>query len=291
MNAPLIIGLAALAVAAAGQPATAIPASPAEPSVADAATQDQAIADRMMAEIKPIRTARIVLWAQPDALPAEEARQFAEELEKGLVAIERLTGEQVDKAHYGDSAVHVFVSGRVTVSHVYAGYAHAGFNRPYLYLNPRRVRNRAAPYLHELTHIVLWRFGSHSLREGFASFAEGRLAAEGVGYNSGVFGPGPRAEVDAAAASALRSESGAKVLPWIGRSGGTDPSITGADAPNTRAAFYLLTRSFVQHLLDSVDVATFIRLYRADDTEAAYRELTGRPLEDWRASWVRSLNP
>lgn len=255
----------------------------------DSAAADSAIAARMMAEVQPVRTARVVLWAQPDALSAEQARAFAAELDAGVAAIERLTGERVDRAHYGDSVVHVFVSGRVTVSHVYGGYAHAGYTRPYLYLNPQRVGRRAAPYLHELTHIVLWRFGSHSLREGFASYVEGRLAEEGVGYNSRVFGPGPRAEVDSAAAAALAGGVGAAVLPWIGRSGATDPSITSAEAPDTRAAFYLLTRSFVQHLLDEIDIPAFIRLYRADDTEAAYRELTGRSLEEWRASWTQSL--
>lgn len=255
----------------------------------DSAAADAAIAERMMADAQPVRTSRVVLWAQPDTLAPDEAQAFAEELSKGLAAIERLTGEQVDKAHYGDSTVHVFVSGRVTVSHVYGGYGHPNYQRPYLYLSPRRVRSRAAPYLHELTHIVLWRFGSHSLREGFASYVEGRLAEEGVGYNSGVFGPGPRAEVDAAAATLLAGDMGATILPWIGRSGGTDPSITGAENPETRAAFYLLARSFVQHLLDEMEMSIFIRLYRAEDTEAAYRDLTGRSLDEWRASWKRSL--
>jgi hypothetical protein len=255
----------------------------------DSAPADSAIAARLMEEVQPHRTPRVVLWAQPDALSAEEAEAFARELDAGVAAIERLTGERIDRAHYGDSAVHVFVSGRVTVSHVYGGYAHPHYARPYLYLNPQRVRRRAAPYLHELTHIVLWRFGSHSLREGFASYVEGRLADEGVGYNSGVFGPGPRAEVDSAAAEVLSNGVGAAVLPWIGRSGATDPSITSAEAPETRSAFYLLTRSFVHHLLDEIDIPTFIRLYRAEDTDAAYRDLTGRSLEEWRASWARAL--
>jgi hypothetical protein len=274
-----VVQVMMIAAAAAARPAAA----------QDSAVGDSAVAARMMAEVQPVRTSRVVLWAQPDALSADGAQAFARELDAGVAAIERLTGERVDAAHYGDSVVHVFVSGRVTVSHVYGGYAHARYTRPYLYLNPQRVRRRAAPYLHELTHIVLWRFGSHSLREGFASYVEGRLSEEGVGYNSGVFGPGPRAEVDSAAAALLAGEVGAAVLPWIGRAGGTDPSITDAEAPETRAAFYLLTRSFVQHLLDEIDIPTFIRLYRADDTDAAYRELTGRSLNEWRAAWTRAL--
>lgn len=286
-----MIYLLMASAAAIGAQADSVPPAPGSAQAAsqDAAAVDQAIADRMMADVTPVRLERIVLWAQPDALPADEARAFAQELEKGLIAIERLTGERVESAHYGDSSVQVFVSKRVTVSHVYGGYAHAKFNRPYLYLNPQRVRNRTAPYLHELTHIVLWQFGSHSLREGFASYVEGRLAAEGVGYNSGVFGPGPRAEVDSAAAKVLAGDSGATILPWIGRSGGTDPRITSAESAETRSGFYLLTRSFVQHLLDKVDMKTFIQIYRAEDTEAAYQSLTGRKLEDWRESWRRSL--
>ena len=119
----------------------------------------------MMAELQPVKTRRVTLWAQPDALPAEAAQAFAREFEQGLLAIEALTGERVDAAHYGGSTVHVFVSSRVTISHVYGGYAHPRFDKAYLYLSPQRVKNRTAPYLHELTHIVLWHFGSHSLRE------------------------------------------------------------------------------------------------------------------------------
>lgn len=270
---------AVMAVAALGHSAAA----------QDSATADAAIAERLMAETQPVRTERVVLWMDPAALPPAEAQAFAAELNDGLKAIEKLTGQTVDRDHYGESQVHVFVSGRVTVSHVYGGYSHARYTKPYLYLSPQRVLRRAAPYLHELTHIVLWQFGSHSLREGFASYVEGRLAGEGIGYNSGVFGPGPREEVDRAAASLLGGKTGATVLPWIGRSGGTDASITGSDAPETRAAFYLLTRSFVQHLLDEIDLAAFIRLYRAEETESAYRELTGRSLDEWRSSWKASL--
>ncbi len=262
---------------------------PVTSGVRDPAAADAAIAGRMMAELQPFTTSRVTLWAEPDPLSAEAAQAFAAELEKGLLAIEALTGEQVDADHYGGSTVHVFVSPRVTISHVYGGYAHASFDKAYLYLSPQRVKSRTAPYLHELTHIVLWRFGSHSLREGFASYVEGRLAGEGVGYNSGVFGPESRGDVDASAAAALKTSVGQSVLPWIGPSGATDPAITSAGNEETRAAFYLLARSFVQHLLDSIDVAIFIRLYRAEDTEAAYQQLTGRSLDDWRASWQREL--
>ena len=288
---PTLAAVALMALAGL-QPATqSPPGSAAVPNerARDPAAADAAIAERMMAELQPVKTPRVTLWAQPDALPADAAKAFAGELEQGLLAIEALTGQQVDAAHYGGSTVHVFVSSRVTISHVYGGYAHPRFDKAYLYLSPQRVKNRAAPYLHEMTHIVLWNFGSHSLREGFASYVEGRLAGEGVGYNSGVFGPASRAEVDAAAAAALATAVGSTVVPWIGRSGATDPAITSAGSEDSRAAFYLLARSFVQHLLDSIDLATFIRLYRAEDTEAAYQELTSRSLDEWRASWQRAL--
>lgn len=289
-NPKLIAALfAALMLTGPARASTAVLHQTAPAAPRDGAAQDAAIAEAMMASVQPVRTERVVLWTQPDAMSADEARAFAADLDRAVAAIERLTGERLDRGHYGDSAVHVFVSGRVTVSHVYGGYAHQEHNKPYLYLSPQRVRRNAAPYLHELTHIILWRFGSHSLREGFASYVEGRLAEEGVGYNSGVFGPGPRAEVDQAAADLLATGTGAAMLPWIGRSGGTDASITSPQAAETRAAFYLLARSFVQHLLDRIDLPAFIRLYRAQDTEAAYRELTGGSLEEWRASWQQSL--
>ena len=263
--------------------------TPVRQSARDQAAVDAAISDRMIAELQPIRRQRVILWAAPETMPADSAQAFAAELEAGLLAIEGLTGVKVDSTHSGSSTVHVFVSPRVTVSHVYGGYAHPRYAKAYMFLSPERVKRRTAPYLHELTHIVLWEFGSHSLREGFASYVEGRLASEGVGYNSGVFGPATRAETDAAAAAVLASDLGATVVPWIGRSGATDPAVTAAGNEESRAAFYLLARSFVQYLLDRIDLATFVRLYRADDAESAYRELPARSLEDWSTSWQSAL--
>lgn len=260
------------------------------PSFAQSPTAaDDAIESRLTAETTPVMASRVTLWAPADALPQEEARAFAAELDKAVPAIERLTGASFDAAHYGGSKIHVFVSGRVTVSHVYGGYSHAQYKRPNLYLNPRRVAGRSAPYLHELTHIILWDFGSHSLREGFASYVEAKLAQDGIGYNSGVFGPLDRAAVDKASAAAMRTPTGRALLQWIGKSGMTDPAITSADNAESRETFYLLTRSFVQHLLDTVEMKSFVELYRAKDTEANYRALTGRTLEEWRTSWQRSL--
>lgn len=281
-----VVAVMAIAASIGLRPAVALEA---KPMVQSAASDDAALADRLMAAVRPVRAGNIMLWTAPEALTPDETRAFAVELNTALAAIEEMVGEPVDAAHFGDATVHVFVSPDVRVSHVYGGYAHPRYNRPYLYLNPQRVRNRAAPYLHELTHIVLWQFGSHSLREGFASYVEGRLAEEGIGYNSGVFGPGSREEVDQAAATVLSGDLKSRILPWIGRSGGTDRSITSTEEPETRAAFYVLTRSFVHHLLDGMDVPTFIRLYRAEDTELAYREITGRSLEQWRDSWMASL--
>lgn len=262
----------------------------ASPTTAQGPTAaDDAIAERMMGGAAPVKGDRVTLWTDPRSFEPEQALTFAAELDKAVPAIEHLTGGRFDSAHYGEPTIHVFVSGRVTISHVYGGYSHASYKRPYLYLHPQRVTRREAPYLHELTHIVLWDFGSHSLREGFASYVEATLAKQGIGYNSGLFGPLERSQVDAAAAAALRGPTGQAALAWIGNAGNTDPKITSAEAPETRQAFYLLARSFVHHLLDTLPMDKFVELYRARDTEEAYRRLTGKSLEDWRRSWLRSL--
>jgi hypothetical protein len=231
-----------------------------------------------------------VLWVDRDALTPEEARAFAAQVSDGVAAVERLTGRALDRARYGDDRVHVFVSRAVTVSHVYGSYEHQRYPKPYLYLNAMKVRRREAPYLHETTHLVAWRFGSHSLREGVASYVEALAAAEGLGYGAGLFGARDAAAADSLARRAAAGPAAARVLPWVGAGGFAPASVTSPSDLEARAAYYVLSQSFAQFLARAVGLPTVLRLYEADDTERAYAALTGDDRATWTRRWLAALD-
>ena len=252
------------------------------------APADDSVAARLHRQGVRYDAPRAVLWADSAALDAAAARRFVALVSDGVVAIEALTGRTIDRAHYGDDRIHVFVSRAVTVSHVYGGYDHQRHARPYLYLNTMKVRRGEAPYLHEATHIVARRFGSHSLREGMASYVESVLSARGVGYHSRLWGVRDLAGADSLARVALGRAVADSVLPWIGRAGHAPQRVTSPEAMDSRGAYYVLAQSFAAFVASRAGMATLVRLSEAAD-EGAWPALTGRSLDAWKREWTASL--
>lgn len=254
----------------------------------DIAAADDSVSALLMREGTRHETAHVVLWVALGALSQAEASAFAAELDGGVSALTALLGGGLDREHYRDDVVQVFVSGGIGVSHVFAGYAHPRFDKPYLFLNAGKVRDGSAPYLHELAHILAWRFGSHSLREGFATYLALEVSAAGVGRSGGLFGVTDRAAADSLGRALLDTPGGRAALPWIGRGGYADESVTSPENPEARAAYYVLGQSYARFLVERLGMPAFRRVLEAEDTDAALAA-TGRSAEEWRNAWLVSL--
>lgn len=277
MNRTALIALASLLGAA--------------PLPAQTAAADAALLDRLAGSASRHAAGDVVVLAEPGTLTPAEADRFAETMARGVDAISALLGRGLDRERYGTDTLYVVISDAVTVSHVFGAYEHPAHPRPYLFLAPDRVRDGTAPYLHEATHLLAWRFGSLSLREGFASYVEARVSAA-LGISSpGLFGVADTLDADVRAARVLQTPSAAAVLPWIGRAGTPDAAVTSTADRRSRAAFYLLSQSFTQSLVRALGVDAFLEVYAAADPEAALLARTGRSREAWIDAWRTSLGP
>ena len=236
-----------------------------------------------------IETPRAVVWVGPGALTEAEAAAFAERLESGLAAIESLIGHGLDSARYGGTRVEAFVGAGVGISHVYGSYDHMKHARPWLFLDAEKVRSGEAPYLHEATHLLAWKFGSHSLREGFASWVEAEIRSRTAGGGAAIFGATSPAEVDADARARLELSAASEVVPWIGRTGFAPASVTTPRRPKIRATYYVLSQSFAQHLIREIGIADFLRVYASDDPERELERLSGTSLSTWKDRWRAAL--
>ncbi len=261
-------------------------AAHAQPAAARGTAGDDSVAARLRAAVAPIETPRARVWVEPGALSDAQARDFAAQLTVGVHAIERTLGRTLDRDRYGTDRIDVFVAAGVGASHVYGGYAHMRHAKPWLYLDAARLRAGAAPYLHETTHLVAWRFGSHSLREGLASWVESTVSARGEGEHSQLFGVRDVASADRLALAAVATVDGEAALRAVGRPGAADASIT-AGPPDARAAYYVLSQSFARHLVERVGLATTLALMESEVD--AYERLTSRPLDAWRADWLAAI--
>ena len=278
----------ALRAAAVALPLLLAPAAArAQRDAARATAGDDSVAARLRAVAVPVETPRARIWVEPGALSDRQARDFAAQFTVGVDAIERTLGRTLDRARYGTDRIDVFVASGLGASHVYGGYAHMRHAKPWLYLDAARVRAGAAPYLHEATHLVAWRFGSHSLREGLASWVESTVSATGEGEHSRLFGVRDVASADRLALAAVATVDGEAALRAVGRTGAADRAIT-AGPPEARAAYYVLSQSFVRHLVERVGLATTLQLVESEAPDA-YERLTNRSLDAWRADWLAAI--
>lgn len=246
---------------------------------------DDDIARSLEADGFRVSRPRVEVFA-PSARGARAAEACAERIADGVGVVERELGRALDTARYGDGPIRVFISPEIMPSHVYHGYSHPRFNKPWVYFPLRQAVADTEPYLHELTHLVLWKFGSHTLREGFAHHVMLRKPRLSGGVNRIHMGISNRADADRIAGESLRGPLGRSLLRFMGADGIPGLETAVGDA---RDIYYVTSYSFVASMLDHIDQDRFMELHVADGVEGASRSVTGREMMEWRALWLKHL--
>jgi hypothetical protein len=190
---------------------------------------------------------------------------FADLLQQGLPAFLALT-ESLPGFSRPSERITIYLSDRISASHVIGGYRHSLDPRPIIFLNNRAylglLRGINSTVFHELTHLHFWTYGSHSLREGFADFVALALRPRtGVGPN------GPSITAD---------EELTKVMRMFVGTGHPPPRRLYSDIAY-RQHYYLCSRLFVQHAISSIGAQDFMSLYRSPQPSRLYKPMFGRP--------------
>lgn len=183
--------------------------------------------------------------------------------ERAYRRLEALTGRTFDTATLGPK-IRLYVSSAVTISHVWRGYDHPRDPRGLVFLNPQvyqsALKGTNATYVHEMAHLLTWRYQSHTLREGLADYLALQVhPGAGVGPN-----------VDGYAWSS-------PIPPDIVSHLGTTrppPSWLVSDAPRRRA-YYFASYRFVKFLIEQGGMSVIMQLYDADDPEVELPKLYG----------------
>lgn len=246
---------------------------------------DDAVVARLRAAGRRVDRPRVIVWCEPEIARTTQD-ELADRVNDGVLKVERKVGLVFDRSHYADERIEVFAASEVSPSHAYGGYEHPRLNHPYVFFPAAQVRANTEPYLHELTHIILHPFGSHTLREGYANYVHLSEKRFSRGRNLIYEGVADRAGADHVAARALRGPVGQRLLNTMGADGIPDLDLaTGVHRP----LYYVASYSFVAFLLSHVRPDRFIALHVRDDVMAAAERITGRSMPGWRSAWLAHL--
>lgn len=202
-------------------------------------------------------------WFETGALSDSAMNEFSALLENGIREIAEFAGSALP-----DRKVTFFISSHVDISHA-RGRS--------IYLPLDRVSTRAAPYLHEITHVLLpcddcalW------LNEGFASYVQSYIAENVGGYDGQIFTRNGNAGIDRDAVRWLNDPRGRAMLPFVGTEV-EEPDLS--DRRNAAAPFYVLSQSLVRFLVRNTGVKDPGSLARLQDLTAQ------------RKQWLQTLRP
>lgn len=239
------------------------------------------VSDRMMAANlvtsgTSVETDRAALWFEGGILSSEEMIAFGDLVNRGILDIEAYLGvSRSDRRK-----IRYFVSTQVQISHS---------RWQTVYLPMSKVQNRAAPYLHETTHVIapcddcpMW------FNEGLASYVQSYISEHAGGYDGGIFSHRGNRGIDQDARRWLASERGQAVVPFVGVHG--EPPAIDDDRWNVAAPFYVMAQSFVKFLVDRAPVVKLRSCFEAKDFDAELQSVTGKSAAEWKESWLAELS-
>jgi hypothetical protein len=223
--------------------------------------------------------ARATVFFDAGAFSAEEMGSFALLVDRGVNDIDGLLNHAMPGAGQAPP-ITVLVRDEVSMSRSF---------RRRVMLPGDRVRLRTAPYLHEITHVVvpmkqecLW------LSEGFASYVQSYVAERIGGYDGYVFSWGGNSNIDRLARRTLNSDLGRTALPYVGGAG--EPPEIFEKRREVAQPLYVLSHSFVKFMIENAGLEKVKTLVQSANIERSAEALTGRSIPAWKDDWLAMLN-
>jgi hypothetical protein len=257
----------------------------------DRKAADRAMTDHLYRTGSKHETKRTIVWVEKDSLSGSEVKAFGSLVDQGITNIEKYTRIRFDKKHYGSRKVEYFISNKAGIPHVSLE------NKPFVYLTPERVKNKRTAYLHETTHIIVWKITSLWLQEGYASHVQSHVSKHYGGYLGFAFNPENK-PIDDLARIILTQNISKIVLPLIGLNG-TPATMQPeqarlyfpifSDREVTAPAYYNLSESFVQFFVQKLGMKRMRKIFESSNPQTTILKLTGKPVDVWKTEWIKSL--
>ena len=220
---------------------------------------------------------RSVLWVEKDYLSESEAGDLKRRIDKGIAKVEKFLGMAFAKDVYHQDRIEFYIHGKRRPSHTITTYLPRKYLHPIIFLS--FAKDRRAPYLHEIVHIVAWDWNALWIKEGLAVVLNDRLDGYSAFPNFGQ-------PIDDMAADAVRGDSpvAQSALELVGEEG-----VPRFKTREIRRLFYILSGSYVGYLERKMGIGKLMEVYGAKDTAAKMLEVTGEPADGWKREWLSWL--
>ena len=160
--------------------------------------------------------------------------------------------------------------------HIEGGYYAPTVRKLRIYLN-HTVQLGIAPIPHEMTHLILLDYTSHTIREGLATYAQEVIcnvpSIHTLGY--------PPHLASKQLANKIKHSN--KIIDIIGTNGIPSSDIT---VGSLRRDYYILTYSFTKYLIDTYGIEKLLTLYNPKDLYRSYIEVYGKNLKNLKQDWI-----
>ncbi|MEO0013100.1 MAG: hypothetical protein RLZZ535_1489 [Cyanobacteriota bacterium] len=164
--------------------------------------------------------------------------------------------------------IKIVVSKSVRISHVWHGYQHIHDPKGILFLNSKAysgfLNGSNATLLHELTHLLMWKYESHSLREGLADYVAKKVM--------------PYADIGPNSYGVEFNILLTHLAPYLGSK--LEPQSDLLSDMNYRKEYYLGSYKFVSKLIELKSLEIFLTLYESLSTDEQYIKLYGSSRAD-----------
>lgn len=251
-----------------------------------------------------ISTRSVKIWFPPDSVSRREVTDVSRQLDAAVPALVQLIGGPHEwQRHRG--RIVIYLAPDRFVSHATPEGA--------VFIPASRAVDGSAPYLHEISHVLLRPKGLHTpsdfpdsvdaarvaatrpywLTEGLPDFMAQEVAASHSFPEGDVFEMGGPLGADSTCASYQADASNAAIVAAVGELGPLSSLFTEA-RENIAPVFYTCAYSFTRFVALETSASFLASLFPTmaeGQVEERILEGTGRSMVEWRRLWRDQLDP
>lgn len=221
-------------------------------------------------------TEHAIFYCQSDYLSEDEIRGFAKRVDTGIVEIETYLNMKLDSDKYINSRIFVDINGSMNepeFNNENTDLEHTAI------ISIDNVKENQAPYIHELTHLIAWKYSSAWTKEGLAIYLNDIFNGYPTYPNNGY-------DIDKLSLQfynngTLKSLTAFNLLGENGFPNYEDIEI--------EKIFYIFSASFVKYIENSIGTNNFVNIYESQDTKNSLENITGKSIKVLKDEWINHL--
>ena len=221
-------------------------------------------------------TEHAIFYSQSDYLNEDEIREFAKRVDTGIIEIETYLNMKLDSDHYINSRIFVNINDSMNepeFNNENNDIEHTAI------ISVDNIKEKKAPYIHELIHLIAWEYSSTWIKEGLAIYLNDMFNGDPTYPNNGY-------DIDKLSLQFYNNGTleSLKAFDLLGENG-----FPNYEDVETEKIFYIFSASFVKYIENSIGTNDFIDIYKSSDTKNSLENITGKSIQILKDEWINHL--